>query len=295
MRLLNFEQLSRRCELPECSQRRTRWRAWLDPAVGYTLHGHWYCSVECLEQALKVAIIAALPGNAPEQPAPHRVPLGLLMLSRGMVDGEQLKKALKAQKESGSGRVGEWLRHMGIVNEEQVTQVLGLQWSVPVFPLGKSQRYTEYAHLVPLPLLEVAVMVPVHHVANTQSLYIAFVDRINYSALVAVEKVLECHTEPCVALQSQVLSALNELRRRPGPIEMVAGVGTPADIAAVISTRCMEHGVTGVKVSGFDGCVWARLSSPAGHTDLIFNRTASLEDATRQTEVLPPPPSVIEP
>ena len=145
------------------------------------------------------------------------------MLSRGLVDNEQLKKALKAQKESGSGRVGEWLRHIGAVSEEQVTQILGLQWSIPVFPLNQSRRFLECAHLVPFPLLEVAEMVPVHHIPTSQHLYVAFVDRVNYSALYAVEKMLECHTEPCLAVQSQVLQALNELRGRPRPVEFLAG------------------------------------------------------------------------
>src|SRR5579863_8981934 len=63
-----------------------------------------------------------------------------------------------------TGRVGEWLRHLGAVTEEQVTQVLGLQWSIPVFPLGQSRRFLECARLVPLPLLKVAEMLPVHHI-----------------------------------------------------------------------------------------------------------------------------------
>ncbi len=193
------------------------------------------------------------------------------MLSRGLVDSEQLKKALKAQKDSGSGRVGEWLRHMGAVSEEQVTQILGLQWSIPVFPLNQSRRFLECAHLVPFPLLEVAEMVPVHHLPTSQSLYVAFVDRINYSALYALEKMLECHTEPCLAVQSQVLQALNELRSRPHPVEiLVASISDRRELASTILAQVISVGATDVKVSGFDDFIWVRSLSPSGYTDMLF-------------------------
>ena len=147
--------------IPACTHRRRLWRAWLDPVRGHSLDGRWYCSPECFEQALGSTISGFLNAKPQARAMTHRAPLGLLMLSRGFVDNEQLKQALKAQKDSGTGRVGEWLRHIGAATEEQVTQVLGLQWSIPVFPLGQSRRFLECAQLVPFPLLEVAEMVPV--------------------------------------------------------------------------------------------------------------------------------------
>src|SRR5579872_5257346 len=221
MPLIKADRFVRQCESPACSRRRRLWRAWLEPVRGHSLDGHWYCCVACFEQALAFAIGHVLPGTAQPPAATHRVPLGLLMLSRGFVDNDQLKRALKAQKDSGSGRVGEWLRHIGAVSEEQVTQMLGLQWSIPVFPLSQTRGYLQCAHLVPYPLLEAAEMVPVHYLANSQILYVAFVERVNYSALYALEKMLACHTEPCLALQSQLLQALNELRTRHQPVDIL--------------------------------------------------------------------------
>jgi hypothetical protein len=201
------------------------------------------------------------------------------MLSRGFVDDEQLKMALKAQKDSGSGRVGEWLRHIGAVSEEQVTQILGLQWSIPVFPLNQSRRYLECAQLVPFPLLEVAEMVPVHHLPTSRHLYVAFVDRINYSALYAVERMLECHTEPCLAVQSHLLRALKELRTRPRPVEiLVDNISDSWEMASTISAQAVRLGAADVRVSGFDGYVWARILSPPGYTDLLFQAPKNLPE-----------------
>ncbi len=285
---MNVEGLARQCESAACSQRRRSWRAWLEPPRGCTLDGHWYCRPECLEPALASAIAQFLPGSPQPPAAGHRVPLGLLMLSRGLVDNEQLKRALKAQKDSGSGRVGEWLRHMGAVNEEQVTQILGLQWSIPVFPLSQSRRFLECAHLVPLPLLEVAEMVPVHHIPTSQHLYVAFTDRINYSALYAVEKILECHTEPCLAVQSQVLQALKELRNRPRPVEvLVDDISDPEEMASAILTQVERLGASHVRVSGFDGFIWARILSLSGYSDVLFQAQRNPPEFTPPAELQP--------
>jgi hypothetical protein len=193
------------------------------------------------------------------------------MLSRGLVDNEQLKRALKAQKDSGTGRVGEWLRHIGAVSEEQVTQILGLQWSIPVFPLNQSRRFLDCAHLVPFPLLEMAEMVPVHHIPSSQHLYVAFVERINYSALYALEKMLVCHTEPCLAAQSHVIQALNELRGRPRPVEvLVDNISDPGEMAGTILAHVMRLSAVEVRVSGFDNFIWTRILAPSGYTDILF-------------------------
>jgi hypothetical protein len=286
MSLIRPERFMRQCESPACSRRRRLWRTWLEPVRGLSLDGHWYCSPACFEQALAFAIGQVLPGTAPPPVTTHRVPLGLLMLSRGFVDNAQLKRALKAQKDSGSGRVGEWLRHIGAVSEEQVTQMLGLQWSIPVFPLSQSRRYLECAHLVPHPLLEAAEMVPVHYLPNSQVLYVAFVDRVNYSALYALEKMLDCHTEPCLALQSQLLQALKELGNRHQPVDILAdNVSDPWEIANAISAHAAKLGCVDVRVSGFCGFVWARALTPSGHTDVLVHAQGNRPDILFPMEV----------
>jgi len=269
---MNAEQFLRQCESPNCTRRRRLWRGWLEPARGLSLDGRWYCSSECFAEALASAITQFMPGTARPAGKAHRVPLGLLMLSRGLVDNEQLKKALKAQKDAGSGRVGEWLRHIGAVSEEQVTQILGLQWSIPVFPLNQSRRYLQCGKLLPFSLLQMAEMVPVHHITTSQLLYMAFTDRVNYSALYAVETMLECRTEPCLAAQSQLLNALNDLRSTPRPLEIVVNnVSDPGEMARTISAHARSLGASSARVTGFDGFIWARLFAASGYTDVMFH------------------------
>jgi len=268
---MSVGRLPRQCEFPGCPPRKHFWRVWREAPHGLFLDGHWYCSPECFKQALVSALGPLLTVTPPAPVAPNRVPLGLLMLDRGFVDREQLRRALQAQKDSGTGRVGEWLRHMGAATEDQVTQVLGLQWSMPVFPLRQTRRYLECAHLIPLVLLEAVEMVPVHYLETSQQLFIAFVDRVNYTALYAVEKVLECHTEPCLAPQSLIQQALKELRGQALPGEIVVEVGPePPRIADTTWTYASKLAAEGVRVSGFAGFVWVRIVSASGPNDLLF-------------------------
>jgi hypothetical protein len=215
------------------------------------------------------------------------------MLSRGMVDDEQLKNALKAQRDSGAGRVGEWLRHIGAVSEEQVTQILGLQLSTPVFPLQESRGYLDCAHLVPLSLLEEAQMVPVHHLPSSQHLFIAFIDRINYSALYAIERMLECHTEPCLAMQSLVLKALREIRGVSRPAEVVvAYISEAREMATTIVTEAVRMAAADIRVNGFDNIVWARLRGLSGYADILFQGQGEQPDmlvAAKSRQQLDPP------
>jgi hypothetical protein len=271
MATMKLQRVARQCESPICSHHRSAWRGWLDPVRGYSINDHWYCCPECFEHAVATAVAQFLRGSVKTLVTSHRIPIGLLMLSRGIVDNEQLKRALKAQKESGTGRVGEWLRQIGAVTEDQVTQCLGLQWSIPVFPLAQSRRFLDCAQLVPFSLLEVAEMLPVHHLPDTKTLYVAFVDRVNYSALYALEKMLDCHTEPCVAAQSQVIQAMNELRRRPRPVEaLVNNISDPTEVAISISAHVARLGAVDVRISGLDSFVWSRVLSPSGYTDILF-------------------------
>ena len=259
------------CESPACPRRKSPWRAWVETPRGVSLDGRWYCSVECFKQALVSALEPLLTATAQAPAVTHRVPLGLLMLSRGYVDPGQLKKALKAQKDSGTGRVGEWLRHIGAVTEEQVTQALGLQWSMPVYPLHQTRHYLECSHLVPLALLEAVEMIPVHYLAASRHLYMAFVDRVNYTALYSVEKMLDCRTEPCLALQSQMQEALQGLRAQPRPEEVVVdGSADSVQIAETAWSYVSRLGGEGVRVTGFAGFLWVRIFSLGGSNDLLF-------------------------
>jgi hypothetical protein len=65
-----------------------------------------------------------------------RMPLGLILLSRGWISHRELQEALTAQRRAGNGRIGEWLGHLHGVSEATIAKALGIQWNCAVLPHG---------------------------------------------------------------------------------------------------------------------------------------------------------------
>src|SRR6516162_2240891 len=112
---------TRRCSSASCPHTaQTRWSIFggkQNPGQGVELDGRWYCCPDCFEQAAQVEFSRMCRVSAGRQPRQHRVPLGLLLLSRGVIDSRQLQEALEAQRQSRKGRLGKWLIQLGSVNE----------------------------------------------------------------------------------------------------------------------------------------------------------------------------------
>jgi hypothetical protein len=82
---------------------------------------------------------------------------------------------------------------------------------------------------------------------------------------------LECHTEACLAPQSQVQQALEDLHARPRPTEtVIETLCDPTQIADATLHSASKLGAQGVRVSGFGGYIWTRLISPTGPTNILF-------------------------
>ena len=63
------------------------------------------------------------------------VRLGELLTKASLISQDQLKDALKAQKETG-GKLGETLIKLGFVSEEDITECLSQQFGVPSINLA---------------------------------------------------------------------------------------------------------------------------------------------------------------
>jgi hypothetical protein len=130
-----------------------RWRMWTLPCsntactrrrffpnisrrhAGICLGKKWFCSPDCFEEFLHGTIAAAISSRqVQEPPQVRRMPLGLLLLSRGILTSEQLVLALDKQKTEGTN-LGEAVQTLGFATSEQVTSAVAAQWSCPVFTL----------------------------------------------------------------------------------------------------------------------------------------------------------------
>ncbi len=122
----------RLCGNPECASGWTKpWRNRRRPIF----EGQWGCSGRCVLAMVRAAVRRERgdgAASASAVPHRHRVPLGLLMLAQGWITHPQLQKALAAQRESGTGRIGDWLMSECGVAADQITRGLSMQWGCPV-------------------------------------------------------------------------------------------------------------------------------------------------------------------
>ena len=181
----------RLCGSPECVNGwKTPWRNRRRPVF----EGQWGCSGRCVLAMVRAAVRRELGDGgefAAAVPHRHRVPLGLVMLAQGWITHPQLQKALEKQRESGTGRIGDWLVSECKVEPELITRALGMQWGCPVL---KTEGFSPEAMALMMPrlLVERFGMVPIR-LAGSRILYLGFTGRLDASVALALEAMSNLH------------------------------------------------------------------------------------------------------
>jgi hypothetical protein len=242
--------------------------------AGIRMHGNWYCSSRCFQSAVVQEVLRLLtPGT--EQPARvERMPLGLSLISHGLLTMEQLKKATDEQKEAG-GDLGELLVRQGLVNEKQLTAVRAAVWGCPVFAVPK-HAFPIWVKL-PSALMRIYSMIPVHYVVRTNLLLVGFVHSIEYGLLYATEQITGCETKPCFVTPSDFQLQMNQQEKeqeQPGYTRarelIFASIQTPAEIARTLCIAGVEMEAEEAFIERCKEYLWARLQSGTQTVDILF-------------------------
>jgi hypothetical protein len=255
-----WRQRAPRCGREECRNSKSVWRRIRGKNRGVWIHGSYYCLDECLEPTLTNAL--RLARVAPQYPvSPHRVPLGLMLLSRQQVTIGQLHAALQAQREAGRGLIGEWLETLGFVTEQEVTAALARQWSCPVLRASAARMSgsRRMPHL-PFTLLESSRMAPVDYVEATRTLHVAFGGRIDYSVLYAIEQMLDCRTEPCLTVPTLLEATLEQQSADRREREVLFDcVSDAAESARIIMSYSKSVAPSEIRFAACGSYFWVRL------------------------------------
>ena len=157
------------------------------------------------------------------------------------------------------GKIGEWIEKLGFATEQEVTTALALQWGCPVassFDLSTIQSPGS----IPLPILEAFQMLPLNYAAATNILYLAFGERVDHAALYAIEKILDCRTQPCVAGRKSIARQLDSMRQLPRPCEVEFGpMNDLAEMARIASSYTARLSPEQVRLSRVGRFIWLRL------------------------------------
>ena len=256
------------CNRADCSRSRRAWNRISSGGASLRLNGLRYCFPGCFEQALARRLEEAQRIGDWNPRPPHRMPLGLLMLSRGDFGPEQLRAALDAQRANGGGLIGEWIEKLGYAREHQVTSALAKQWACPVLR-HLPARAADCG--VPYQLLQRFHMVPVYFSRAGRILHIAFSGGIEYSVLLAIEQMLECKTAPCLATFAAIAEMLNRMdEEQPKPEKVFDGMRSPEDMARITASYAARLGGRNVRTAVCGEYLWIRIEGEAGPANLLF-------------------------
>jgi hypothetical protein len=271
------DRLPPRCSRPDCQQNGPAWKRLRRRRPGVVFQNEWYCLEGCLERPLIEALRRA---RTPSQSFAqrHRIPLGLLLISRQQLTVSQLRAALAAQHSAGYGRIGEWLQHLGFSSEQQITAALARQWSCPVLRSNSFVPATSEAVRMPFTLLRWRFMAPLDFVSSTATLYMAFGGELHHSCLYAMEQMLGCHTEACLVAPSVLQRYLATLPETRGESEVVfERVADPAELARIVSSYGARLGASEIRLAACGPHLWIRLlRPPRPPVDLLLHSFADL-------------------
>lgn len=232
-----------------------------------SINGQWCCSTACAERMLGKVLAAAQAESERSSRYRHRIPLGLLLLSRGVITPEGLREALALQREQPARLIGDCLRNVAGLDEARLTAALSAQWACPVFsgrPLPNSTQELQ----IPLELLLQNEMSPLYWNPRQRVLHVGFLRSVEHRALAAMEQVLECRAEPFLITPSDFREALPE-NAAGNVVQFSSPLSGPGMAEAVLSyveaTAAQE-----IRAAAMTGCIWVRLTGEGTRFDLLF-------------------------
>ena len=144
--------------------------------------------------------------------------LGDLLVSSGIITGEQLEQALALPREDGQ-RLGDVLIRQGVISEAQLIDALRVQLGVDFVDLTAVSIPVELAKYVPRNLAKKFLVVPVKLVQDR--LYLAMHDPLDFVAQDEVKTASRKRIIPMIATRKAVEQAIERLYGSEGTARVI--------------------------------------------------------------------------
>lgn len=131
--------------------------------------------------------------------------LGELLIKQGLINQDQLNKALTLQKEKG-GLIGEILVALGFTKEEDIAQALTAQYGFPYLPLSNYEINPEVLKIIPGRVARQYLLLPIDKLGN--NLTIAMSNPLNTQALEDIEVLSGSMVQVFVSTSSDIKAAI---------------------------------------------------------------------------------------
>jgi type IV pilus assembly protein PilB len=145
------------------------------------------------------------------------VRLGELLTKASLITQDQLKEALRVQKETG-GKLGETLIKLKFVSEEDITECLSQQFGVPSINLQHFEIDSGVIKLIPGDVARKYNILPVNKTGAT--ITIAMADPTNVFAMDDIKFMTGYNVEPVVASELGIKSAIDNYYGTSSSLEL---------------------------------------------------------------------------
>ena len=134
--------------------------------------------------------------------------LGVLLIEAGIVEPEQLEKALLQQSKSTDGRyIGDILIEADLIDEKQRNRFLSQQLHIPTIDLGHFELEESVLTMIPERIVREYNVLPVFKLNNT--LNVAIVDPIDPDPINAARNASGLKAEPLIVTSHELQSAID--------------------------------------------------------------------------------------
>ncbi|MCX5668069.1 MAG: hypothetical protein NTY34_07175 [Candidatus Omnitrophica bacterium] len=133
--------------------------------------------------------------------------LGELLLEKGIINQAQLDKALKIQKEK-SGLIGQIFVTLGYVKEEEIAQVLTVQYGFPYLPLESYEISTDMIKLIPENVARQYNLIAIDKIGNL--LTISMSNPLNIQAAEDIEMLSGCKVQVFISTMTDIANAIKK-------------------------------------------------------------------------------------
>ena len=133
--------------------------------------------------------------------------LGELLLEKGIINQEQLEKALKLQRERG-GLIGQILVMLGYAKEEEIAQALTVQYGFPYLPLDNYEINAETIKLIPENVATQYNLIAIDKIGDLMT--IAMSNPLNVQAIEDIELITKCKVQVFVSTMTDVNNAIKK-------------------------------------------------------------------------------------
>lgn len=137
--------------------------------------------------------------------------LGELLVERGIINQDQLERALRVQKEKG-GLIGQILVVLGFAKEEEIAQALTVQYGFPYLPLECYDINADAISMIPENVAVQYNLIAIDKIGDL--LTIAMSNPLNFQAVEDIEMLTKQKVQVFVSTMTDISNAIKKYYKK---------------------------------------------------------------------------------